>query len=209
MNKKALYNLTYGLFIISAADGKKNAACVVNTVIQVSGEPVTLSVAVSKNNYTHDVLLNGKKCAISVLGENVSMDTIRHFGFQSGTDTDKLAQFPHQTAQNGAAYITDGAIAYFSGHVKQTLDIGTHTIFIIEVEEADTLQTDAPMTYAYYQKVKKGTSPKNAPTYDASAGEEKKGWRCSICGYIAEMDELPDDYTCPICKQPKEYFVKL
>ena len=120
MNKKALYNLTYGLFFIGAAKGEKKNACVINTAIQVSGEPVTLSVAVSKNNYTHDLLLEGKKCAISVLGENVSMDTIRHFGFQSGSEVDKLAQFPHQTAQNGAPYITDGAIPCFPGHLNKT-----------------------------------------------------------------------------------------
>lgn len=207
MNKKALYNLTYGLFVIGAANGEKKNACVINTAIQVSGDPVTLSVAVSKNNYTHDLLLAGKVCAISVLGENVSMDTIRHFGFQSGSEVDKLAQFPHQTAQNGAPYITDGAISYFAGHVKQTLDIGTHTIFIIEVDEAENIGEDTPITYAYYQKVKKGTSPKNAPTYDAST--EKKGFRCSVCGHIEEVDELPDDFTCPVCKQPRSVFVKL
>lgn len=207
MNKKALYNLTYGLFAISAVNGEKTNACVVNTVIQVSGDPVTLSAAVSKNNYTHDLLLEGKQCAISVFGENISMDTIRHFGFQSGADVDKFADFPHKTAANGAPYLEEGVIAYFSGHVKQTLDIGTHTIFIIEVDEAENLQSDAPMTYAYYQKVKNGTSPKNAPTYDAST--DKKGYRCSICGYIAETDELPEDYVCPVCKQPRSVFVKL
>ena len=207
MNKKALHQLSYGLFVLSALAGEQKSACVVNTVIQLSSEPVLLSVAVSKNNFTHDVLLKGKKCAVSVLSEETSMDTIRHFGFQSGSEVDKFKDFPHQSASNGAPYITDKTVAYFAGSVTKTLDIGTHTLFVIAVEEMDTLAKETPMTYSYYQTVKKGTSPKNAPSYDADAAQ--KGWRCGVCGYIAEAENLPEDFVCPVCKQPRETFKKI
>ncbi len=206
MDKKALHDLTYGLFIIAAKNATKQSACVINTAIQVASDPILLSVAISKNNYTHDLLLSGGKCTISILSEAASMDTIRHVGFQSGSEVDKFADFPHQLAQNGVPFIADGTTAYFGGTVKQSLDVGTHTLFIIAVEEMESLADDIPMSYSYYRQVKKGTSPKNAPTYDASAAG---GWRCSICGYTTDIDELPADFTCPVCKQPKEVFQKI
>ena len=207
MNKKALHKLSSGLFLLSTKNGAQTNGCIINTVMQISSEPVLLTAAVSKNNLTHDLLLKSKICAVSVLSENISMDTICRFGFQSGRDTDKFAAFPHNLVQNGAPYIMQNISAYFAGTVVNTVDAGTHTLFIIEVTEMDTLTEETPLTYAYYQSVKKGTSPKNAPTYQAETAQ--KGYRCSICGYIAEVEELPADFVCPVCKQPREVFVKL
>ena len=207
MNKKALHKLSSGLFLLSTKNGAQINGCIINTVMQISSEPVLLTAAVSKNNLTHDLLLESKICAISVLSEEIPMDTIRRFGFQSGREADKFAAFAHKSAQNGAPYIMQNISAYFAGTVVNTVDAGTHTLFIIEVTEMDTLTEETPLTYAYYQSVKKGTSPKNAPTYQAETAQ--KGYRCSICGYIAEVEELPADFVCPVCKQPREVFVKL
>lgn len=207
MNKKALYKLSSGLFLLSTKKDTQTNGCIINTVLQISSDPVLLTAAVSKNNLTHDLLLESKICAISVLSEEIPMDTIRRFGFQSGRDADKFAAFAHKPAQNGAPYLAENASAYFAGTVVNTVDAGTHTLFIIELTEMDTLAEENPLTYAYYQNVKKGTSPKNAPTYQAAT--EQKGYRCSICGYIAEVEELPADFVCPVCKQPREVFVKL
>ena len=207
MNKKALHKLSSGLFLLSTKNGAQINGCIINTVMQISSEPILLTACISKNNLTHDLLLKSKICAVSVLSENISMDTICRFGFQSGRDTDKFAAFPHNLVQNGAPYIMQNISAYFAGTVVNTVDAGTHTLFIIEVTEMDTLTEETPLTYAYYQSVKKGTSPKNAPTYQAETAQ--KGYRCSICGYIAEVEELPADFVCPVCKQPREVFVKL
>lgn len=207
MDKKALHDLTYGLFIIAAKNDTKQSACVINTAIQVSSDPILLSVAISKNNYTHDLLLSGGKCTISILSEAASMDTIRHFGFQSGSEVDKFADFPYKLAKNSVPFIANGTTAYFAGTVKQSLDIGTHTLFIIAVDEMENLSDDTPMSYNYYRQVKKGTSPKNAPTYEAVPASN--GWRCSVCGYTTDIGELPADFTCPVCKQPKEVFQKV
>ena len=207
MNKKALHKLSSGLFLLSTKNGAQTNGCIINTVMQISSEPILLTACISKNNLTHDLLLKSRICAVSVLSENISMDTICRFGFQSGRDTDKFAAFPHNLAQNGAPYIMQNISAYFAGTVVNTVDAGTHTLFIIEVTEMDTLTEETPLTYAYYQSVKKGTSPKNAPTYQAETAQ--KGYRCSICGYIAEVEELPADFVCPVCKQPREVFVKL
>lgn len=207
MDKKALHDLTYGLFIITAQNDTKQSACVINTAIQVSSDPILLSVAISKNNYTHDLLLSSGKCTISILSETASMDTIRHFGFQSGSEVEKFTDYPHQLAQNGVPFITDGTTAYFAGKVKQSLDIGTHTLFIIAVDEMESLSNDTPMSYSYYRQVKKGTSPKNAPTYESAPASN--GWQCSVCGYTTDLTELPADFTCPVCKQPKEVFRKI
>ena len=207
MNKKALHKLSSGLFLLSTKNGAQINGCIINTVMQISSEPILLTACISKNNLTHDLLLKSKICAISVLSEEIPMDTIRRFGFQSGREADKFAAFPHNLVQNGAPYIMQNISAYFAGTVVNTVDAGTHTLFIIEVTEMDTLTEETPLTYAYYQSVKKGTSPKNAPTYQAETAQ--KGYRCSICGYIAEVEELPADFVCPVCKQPREVFVKL
>lgn len=207
MNKKALHKLSSGLFLLSTKNGVQTNGCIINTVLQISSDPILLTAAVSKNNLTHDLLLKSKICAISVLSEEIPMDTIRRFGFQSGRDADKFAAFAHKAAQNSAPYLAENASAYFAGTVVNTVDAGTHTLFIIEVTEMDTLTEETPLTYAYYQSVKKGTSPQNAPTYQAETTQ--KGYRCSICGYIVETDDLPADFVCPVCKQPRKVFVKL
>ncbi|MDD3164756.1 MAG: flavin reductase [Oscillospiraceae bacterium] len=200
MDKKAMYALTYGLFVVTAREGDKDNGCITNTVGQVTTTPNRISLAVNKANYTHDMIVRTGLFNVSILSEDASFDTFRHFGFQSGRDTDKFAGFTDcARAENGLSYVTAGVNAWLSAKVVQTIDLGTHTLFIADVTDGGVL-TDVPAaTYAYYQ-----AHIKPAPTQPA-----KTGWRCKICGYIYEGETLPPDFICPICKHGADDFEKI
>jgi flavin reductase (DIM6/NTAB) family NADH-FMN oxidoreductase RutF/rubredoxin len=210
MDKKALYKLSYGLFLLSAKSKDKINGCIINTAIQVTNEPVRLSVTVSKNNYTSEMILRSDRVCLSVLSMDVTMDTIARFGFQSGKDVKKFDDFEYFNDNYGLPYIKKGVNAVFSGKVISNYDIGSHITFIIEIDDS-TVLSDAPsITYDYYQKVKKGTTFVNAPSFNKESSEnislKKKAWKCKICGYIEYADELPENFNCPICEHPKEDF---
>lgn len=207
MDSTALRKLSYGLYIVSTVwEGKQNG-CVVNTVAQVTSDPVQLSVAINKNNYTEKLIEKSGIFSAVVLTQNISMDTIATFGFQSGETNDKFKDIKYKTDLNGINYVTDGIAAQFSCKVVNKVDLGTHVMFIGEVVDAQVISTDEPMTYSYYHSVKNGTTPKNAPSYQEEPS--KKGYRCTICGYVHESDTLPEDFICPICKQTADKFVKI
>ncbi len=207
MDPKAFFSLSCGLYVVSAVHEGTARGCVVNTVQQVTSRPAQLSVTVNKENATAGwIAASGRFCA-AVLTQDVPMNTIAVFGFSSSRDTDKFAAVAHKNAASGTPYPAEGVAAVFDCRVVQTLDVGTHIIFVGEAEDASVESTGTPMTYAYYHQVKKGTTPPKAPSYQAE--EKKTGWRCSVCGYVYEGDELPDPFTCPVCKQPREAFVKL
>ena len=207
MDTKAFFSISCGLYVVSAVHEGTARGCVVNTVQQVTSRPAQLSVTVNKENATAGwIAASGRFCA-AVLTQDVPMNTIAVFGFSSSRDTDKFAAVAHKNAASGAPYPAEGVAAVFDCRVVQTLDVGTHIIFVGEAEDASVESTGTPMTYAYYHQVKKGTTPPKAPSYQAE--EKKTGWRCSVCGYVYEGDELPDPFTCPVCKQPREAFVKL
>ena len=198
MNPAALFQLSYGLYILTAREGEKRGGCVVNTLSQVTSDPQRLSVAVNKDNYTCGMIQRSGRFSATVLTQEAPMELIRAFGFQSSKDVDKFLGF--EAAQDGAGvdYVAQYAAARFSCAVEQTLDLGSHMLFIGRLEEAEVLDdAHEVMTYSYYHQVKKGSTPKNAPSYQAKT--EKKVFRCTICGYIAEMDELPEDFICPVC----------
>jgi flavin reductase (DIM6/NTAB) family NADH-FMN oxidoreductase RutF len=140
----------------------------------------------------------------TVLTQEAPMELIRAFGFQSSKDVDKFTGYKTAQDQAGVDYVTQFAAARFSCVVEQTLDLGSHMLFIGRLEEAETLDSAQVMTYSYYHQVKKGSTPKNAPSYQKET--KKKGFRCTVCGYIAEMDELPPDYICPVCGAPASAF---
>lgn len=200
MDKKAMYRLSYGLFVVTAKEGEKDNGCITNTVMQVTSAPNRISLAVNKENYTHDMILRTGKFLASVISEDASFDLFRHFGFQSGRDVDKFADFTDvKRTGNGLYAVTKGTNAWISAKVIQSVDLGSHTLFLAEVEDAEVLSDSPSATYAYYQDHIK---PKPEKT-------KTVGWRCRICGYIYEGEELPADFICPICKHGAEDFEKI
>lgn len=205
MNNKAMYNLSYGLFVLTAKDGEKRNGCITNTAIQVASEPNQISFAVNKANYTHDMVMKKKVCNISVLSEAAEFELFKHFGFQSGRDVDKFAGFTDcKTAENGVPYITKGTNAYFSIEVTQTVDIGSHTLFIGVPTAMEVLSDIPSATYSFYQ-----SNIKPKPDAVRQTPDGQTVWRCKICGYEYVGEELPEDFICPICKHPASDFEKV
>ena len=200
MDRKAMYKLTYGLFILTAKEGEKDNGCIVNTVTQVTTEPNRITVAVNKKNYTHDMIQRTGAFNVSVLTENSQFDTYKHWGFQSGAQVDKLEAISSKRAENGIVYIEDECNAYISAKVVSATDLGTHTLFLADVTDACALSDDESVTYSYYQK-----KIKTAPKADGA----KKGFVCTVCGYVYEGDALPEDFVCLWCKHPASDFKRL
>ena len=201
MDNKAMFKIGYELYILTAKDGEKDNGCVINTAIQVTSTPNRISVTVNKQNYTHDMIMKTGVFNVSILSEKATFDVFKHFGFQSGRDVDKFADYKDATrSENGLYYVTGDTNAYISGKVINTLDLGTHTMFIADVTDAEVL-ADVPTTsYDYYQK---NIKPK------PEAPKKVTGYVCKICGYIYEGDPLPEDFICPICKHGAADFEKI
>ncbi|MDD3243681.1 MAG: flavin reductase [Eubacteriales bacterium] len=209
MDQTALFKLSYGLYIVSTAyDGKQNG-CVVNTLTQVTSEPARLAVTVNKANLTAQLIEKSGLFNAVVLTQDAPIEHIGRFGFARGADREKYDRGDTQLDENGLPYTKQYAAALFSCKVVQMLDVGTHMMFIGEVTQAEKLDGAEPMTYAYYHQVKKGTTPKNAPSYQKPAQSKKTAWKCKVCGYIYEGDTLPEDFVCPVCKQPASAFEKI
>ena len=200
MDMTAMFKLSYGLFVVTAKEGEKDNGCITNTAGQVTDTPNRITLTVNKGNYTHDMILRTGVFNVSILSEKASFDTFKHFGFQSGRDVDKFADYAAaERSANGLYYITEGTNAYLSAKVVDTMDLGTHTLFLADVTDGEVLDGAASATYAYYH-----SSIKPAP-----AKEKETGWRCKICGYIYEGEELPADFTCPVCKHGAADFEKI
>ncbi|MCF0133858.1 MAG: flavin reductase [Blautia sp.] len=200
MDIKALFKLSYGVFVLaSKTDGKANA-CITNTCIQVANSPTRVAIAVLNTNYTCDMIKESKVFNLSLLDQSCTFDTIKHFGFQSGRDTDKLAGMDLPTDVNGIPYLNYQTCSVISCKVVDSMELGSHTLFIAEVEDAVLLNDTDPLTYNDYQ-----TKVKPQPQ---AVKQEKKivGWRCKICGYVYEESELPADYLCPLCGHPVDDF---
>ncbi len=197
----AMRKLSYGLFVVTAKNNEKQNGCITNTVMQVTTSPNAITLAVNKQNFTTSMIMESKEFNVSVLSEKATFDIFTHFGFQNGRDVDKFKDFKDfKTASNGINYITRGVNAVITAKVKETVDLGTHILFIADVTDEFDLTDDASATYAYYFKHIK-PAPATKPT--------KTVWRCNICGYEEEVEELPDDFTCPLCNHPKSDFTKI
>lgn len=202
MNQNALYNINCGLFVLTAEESGKQNGCIINTVMQVSQLPIKISVTVDKSNYTTDMILRTGKFVVSCIDETANFDLFKKFGFVSGRDTDKFADFgAFKAAPNGINYITQSTNAYICANVTDTIDVGTHYMFIAEVSDADVLSAAPSASYSYYH-----SNIKPAPNKSAT---EKSRWVCKICGYVYEGDELPEDFVCPLCKHPASDFEKI
>lgn len=205
MDNKAMYKLSYGLFVLTAKTGDKDNGCIINTAIQAASEPNQISICVNKANYTHDMIKESGRFNVSIISEKATFDLFKRFGFASGRDTDKFADFEaYKTASNGIRYITEGTNAYISVKVEKTMDLGSHTCFIGTIEDMEVLDAAASATYAYYFE-----HIKPAPEKVGTTPEGQTIWRCKICGYEYVGEELPDDFICPICKHPASDFEKV
>ena len=205
MDRKAMYKLSYGLFILTAKEAEKDNGCIINTAIQAASEPNQLSICVNKANYTHDMIQRTGKFTVSVLSQKAQFELFKHFGFQSGRDTNKFEAF-EQCARgtNGIYYITEGTNAYISVTVTKTEDLGSHTMFIGEITDMEVLSNVPSVTYDYYQN---NIKPK--PQEIGKTEDGQTIWRCRICGYEYVGEELPDDFICPLCKHPASDFEKV
>ena len=202
VDANAMFKLTYGLFVLTAKDGDKDNGCIINTVTQITDTPKRVSIAVNKQNLTHDMILKTGVFNVSILSEDAPFRLFQHFGFSSGRDTDKFADFSHaQRSENGLMRLDRYANAFLSCKVISTADYGTHTLFVADVTEAHQLSNEPSITYAYYFA---NTKPKPQPT-----NEIKAGWVCKICGYVYEGEVLPPDFICPLCKHGAEDFEPL
>ncbi len=199
IEKTALFKLSYGLFVLTAKDGEKDNGCIINTMQQLADNPLRISVTVNKNNFTHDMIKKTGVFNVSVLTESVPFSVFQHYGFQSGRDTDKILDNGMPRSENGIVYLANYTNAFFSGKVVEEIDCGSHTLFIAEVTEAQTLSNEKSVTYQYYfDNIKPKPQEK-----------KKKGFVCEICGYVYEGDELPEDFVCPVCKHGAEVFKPL
>ncbi len=200
LDGKAMFKLSYGLFVLTARDGAKDNGCIINTAAQLTSSPMRISITVNKANYTHDMIQKTGVFNVSVLSESTPFSVFQQYGFQSGRTADKLSGKEPRT-ENGVAYLAEHANAVISGKVISTVDCGTHTLFIADVTEAHVLSREASATYAYYFEHIK---PKPQP-----AAEKKKGYVCKICGYVYEGETLPPDFVCPLCKHGADDFEPL
>lgn len=196
-------DLTYGLFVLSSAYDGKASGAIINTAIQVTDTPLQVAFTVNKSGYTGSLVEKSGIFNLSIIDTSASFDLFRHFGFQSGRETDKFAGYEHcAVSENGLYYVTGGTNALISGKVVKTLDLGTHMMFIGEVTETKVISDKPSASYSFYHeniKPKPGAAPKQG----------KKAWRCTICGYIYEHEYLPPDYICPICKHPASDFEEI
>ena len=192
INSKALYNLTYGVFVISSRDNDIVNGCITNTCMQVANNPTRLAISILNKNYTKELIEKSGVFTISVLDETTTFNTIKHFGFQSGRDVNKFAGLNVPKDTNNIPYLSWQTCAYFSVKVIDSTDLGSHTVYIGEVTEAEKLNDNKPLTYAFYQE---NIKPKPA----VKENKKIKAWRCKICGYVYEGSELPKDYLCPLC----------
>ncbi len=186
----ALFNIGYGLYVVTTNDGKKDNGLIVNTVTQVTNTPNRVALTVNKLNYSCEVIAKTGKLNISTLSQDAPFAVFERFGFHSGRDTDKLAGFDYvQRASNGLLFLDKYANAFICCKVINQMDLGTHIMFICDVTQCANLNKSETMTYTYYlQNVK--------PKPDA----DKKGYVCKVCGWVYEGDELPEDIVCPLCK---------
>ena len=212
INKNAFRNMSYGVYIVSTLDGERPTGCVANSAMQITSEPATIAVSINHDNYTNACIEKTGKFAISILTEQSDPGLIGTFGFQSGKDVNKF-EVVEAVVQEGISVVAD-ACSYLVCQVINKMETATHTVFLGEVIAADVLKEEEPMTYAYYQKVVKGKSPQNAPTYIAEEEpiQKEEKWVCGICGYEYRgeipFEEVPELFVCPVCKQPKSVFVK-
>lgn len=230
MDNNALQKISYGLYVVCSKKENNYNGQIANAIFQVTATPPTIALSINKQNCTHDYIQNSGKFTISILSNKTPMKFIGTFGFQCGRDINKFEGISIKTGKNDVPIILDYTIGYIEANLIESIDVFTHTIFIGKITEANMLSEGTPMTYEYYHIIKGGKSPKNAPTYyDEKNMQKKKNMEenqmkkyvCDVCGYVYDpkagdpdnniaagtaFEDLPDDWTCPICGAPKSEF---
>lgn len=222
MDTKVFWDLSYGVYIAGTMDGERPVGCVVNSVMQITSDPATIAISVNKENYTHECIRECGRFSINILSEASNPQLISGFGFRSGRNTDKFEGIAYQLVE-GVPVLQADARSFIVCELLQSMDCGSHTLFLGKVIAAESLNhAAAPMSYTYYHNVIKGRAPKTAPTYLAPEAENKpeedvkadpgkrkpSSWVCSVCGYVYEGADIPNDFICPICGQDITVFMK-
>lgn len=199
VDNTALFNIGYGLYVVTSNDGTKDNGFVCNTVCQVTNTPNRVAVTINKQNYSHDTIKATGKMNVNCLSTEAPFKVFEVFGFQSGRDVNKFEGCTPLRTENGLVCLPKYVNAVISLEVEQYIDLDTHGMFICAVTEAQNLSKVETMTYTYYQS---NVKPKPQPA-------KKKGWVCKICGYVYEGDPIPSDFICPLCKHPASDFEPL
>lgn len=217
MDKTVLYDISYGMYVVTTNFNGQNVGCIANTFCQITSEDMVVSLSLNKNNFTNKAIKENQLFAVSIISEQTDAELIKKFGFYSSKDTNKFDGFEYETISN-LPVIKENTCGYLMCEVFNVVDCGTHDIFLARVKTAQRFNNNPPMTYSYYHKVVKGKAPKNAPTYieeKVEKGEAKK-YRCLLCGYIyddakekTKFANLPDDWRCPLCGAPKSDFEEI
>ncbi len=228
MDLSVLYNISYGVYIVSSNKGKALNGQIANTVFQITSEPATIAISINKQNLTHGYIEESGRFSVSVLGEDAPLNFIGKFGFKSGRSEDKFKDTKYILLDSGCPVVTDYSVCFLEVKITKKLDCGTHTLFLGEAVDLKMLKTGTPMTYAYYHLIKRGTTPKTAPTFIKDEVPKKEEvvmqkYRCEVCNYIYDpalgdpvggikpgtpFEKLPDDWVCPICGADKSKFKK-
>ncbi len=195
----ALFNIGYGLYVVTSNDGKKDNGLIVNTVTQVTNTPNRIAVTINKDNYSHHVIKRTGKMNINCLSEDAPFDLFKQFGFQSGRNTDKFAGSEVLRSENGLVFLSRNINSFMSLNVEQYVDLDTHGMFICSITESRVISSKPTMTYTYYQE---NVKPKPET-------QGKKGYVCTVCGFIYDEGPLPDDYVCPLCKHGASDFEEI
>ncbi|MCX5678432.1 MAG: rubredoxin [Candidatus Omnitrophica bacterium] len=229
MDPNVLHNLSYGMYIVSSSKGDLLNAQIVNTVFQITSDPVTIGISVNNKNLTHEYIESSRRFALSILDEKTPLSFIGKFGFKSGRTVDKFKGTNFIKLTSGCPVVLDNALCYIEAKVIKELDCFTHTLFIGEMTDSKMLKTGRPMTYDYYHQEKRGTTPSSAPTFikEEMVGIKREvtmqKYRCTVCNYIYDpaigdpdsgvqpgtaFEKLPDNWVCPVCGADKSEFVK-
>ncbi len=228
MDLNVLHNIGYGMYVVSSNKLDQLNGQIVNTLFQITSQPVTIAVSINKTNLTHEYIETSGRFTASILAEETPLIFIGKFGFNSGRKSDKFKDIKFKKLDSGCPVVLDHSIGYIEAKVVNKLDCGSHTLFIGEMTESELLKTDRAMTYDYYHQVKRGTTPKTAPTFIKEEGVTTGGpkmdkYRCEVCNYVydpaagdpdngvqpgTKFEDLPEGWVCPVCGAGKDQFVK-
>lgn len=221
LNKAVLWDISYGVYVVSTVYNGKMTGCIANCAVQATNN--LMAVSINRSNYTNEAIKGSGKFAVSILSQKSNPDIISIFGFSSGREVNKFEKTDYKIINN-LPVIADSK-GYIFLKTVNTVELDTHTIFISEITDGDIFNNEPPMTYKFYHDTIKGRAPKAAPTYippsdlkcdDVKAAVSKvqtsgKKYRCKVCGYIYDGDitlEKPG-FVCPVCKKPVSFFEEI